>query len=852
MANLIIYKANLKAYKPITWEGQPVYDYFPQLKDHLYQILGSEYSALLAEPYISDRNFKGQGEATWRTASIKPDVESLANHENQDELQHLLDERLLVIQNHINKLLATGDNQQIGWGNLLKIIFEPSFDASHVFYDNNKFVIVMWGLSRIEEDLPTKKKIPKQPPASPTVSDAKPEINTKDSQDNKNQEIPNRDSIDAQNTNSKSLDKKVEDANSTHQENSVNENTNSGLSPKSEKETKPIWKKYWWVSIPLVLLMVIPFILTQCNTVTHLPKESNKIIPVDTTKIVKDPDGVRMIVGDRLNIALIGDNKNLDEFAKAFKQAYPEENYQIIYYDTLTYRLQLQIPSTEREKVEKELPGKLKGFEMLIFPETIMGTHKMPSDPGFGARSDKFWYHERVKAFGAWDLTIGDSAIVVAIIDGGFDMEHPEYKSKVYKPINIVKRNTDISKAGSGGRHGTHVAGTAVGIIDNGQGVSGIAPDCRLMPIQVSDDNGVMSQTAVIDGILYAINSGANVVNLSLGMRVPPDFSKLDPKSQKWIIESSFKQEEEFYKKLFKTAYDKNIAIILAGGNQDVLIGLDPMQRSGYTINVSASDSDNDKAGFSNYGEYSTLSAPGVQIYNSIPNGQYDFLDGTSMAAPIVTGGVALIKSENPTISLQEIVDLLQSTGIPVSSSKYIGNIIQLDQALGIVKKQRDKDPKVDCPDVQTKIDSLLQEIRKLREGCGDSESGDTLKIPDSPDEEEGFAFALGKWKSTTHIYNTDSGDKVTIYFDFKVDGTGTITLVEQGGVTCSANLNLNLANRKLSIDQRTTATCSPDEGAYSPYMFTCESGASGYAECTAQNKKLKSNAFTFKLIKVK
>jgi len=484
---------------------------------------------------------------------------------------------------------------------------------------------------------------------------------------------------------------------------------------------------------------------------------------------------------------------------------------------------------------------------MLVWDESLFQHNFKPNDPGFSDIKQS-WYFEEIKAIGAWDVTMGDTSLVIAIIDDGFDLTHQEFQGRIYKPWNVPAHNADVN-TGKKSIHGTHVASIALGNANNNKGVCGIAPNCKFMPIQVGDYDGLMSMTYVIDGVLYAIHNGANVVNMSLGMLALPEVANLPVNEQKQIVNNQFKDEEEFWNELFKAAYDKNIIFVLAAGNQNVLIGIDPMQRSKYNIKVSAVAPNEVKAQFSNFGDFSTISAPGVQIFSALPNNSFDYLDGTSMASPVVAGGIALIKSANPTLTFEQIVDLIQSTGLPVSSpNAHMGNVIQLDKAVGIAKDNRENIPQVDCPNVQKKIDSLLLEIEKLRQICKqDTSANDTLKIPE---DENNSDFAIGKWKSTTYIYN-EKGEQVTIYFDFYKDGKGKITLEEPNNTQCTNDLTLSLTKGEFKINQTGNSICNPPPKQYEPYTFICKPDENGCAECTAKNKVDKSNEFTFKLVKV-
>ena len=132
--------------------------------------------------------------------------------------------------------------------------------------------------------------------------------------------------------------------------------------------------------------------------------------------------------------------------------------------------------------------------------------------------------------------------------------------------------------------------------------------------------------------------------------------------------------------------------IVLAGGNEDLLIGLDPMQRSEDVVKVVALDKNLAKANFSNYcknwnNKNTFISAPGVAIYSAIPNNQFQSMDGTSMAAPIVTGAIALIKSVNPNLKNKEILKILRETSKPLAD-RSCPPLLQIDTALKKAKNR--------------------------------------------------------------------------------------------------------------------------------------------------------------------
>ncbi|PLW95255.1 MAG: hypothetical protein C0592_00550 [Marinilabiliales bacterium] len=465
-----------------------------------------------------------------------------------------------------------------------------------------------------------------------------------------------------------------------------------------------IWlfiKRYW--SLLLLALLAI-FLLHYCSPDCEDNNNSNGIPnrdgdqeevgegfipddervrpPIDTTQLIYDDSSMQQIVPDRINIALKDRNKSIKTFAFKLKQEYPDSTYKIIYIDTETGRLQFQFPDTLRATIKDDIKAKMTAYDLLIWDESIFAFSRTFNDPAF-SNTNQSYYFNSVQAPGAWNITTGDKDIIVAVVDDGFDLNHPELKNaNIVKPYNLENKDDKVY-ANYDLQHGTHVSATIIGENDNGFGSSGIAPDCSFMPIQLSMNDGVITNTDVIDGILYAIKHGADVINLSLGRVFSPQLTSLPVAEQERLIESMGIDEAEFWNELYDYAKKENVTIVYAGGNDNVLIGIDPMTRSDLVITVSAIDAANQKAVFSNYGDYSTISAPGVRIYNALPGSKMDYMDGTSMAAPIVTGAVALMKSVDPDLTTEEIIKILDAT----AKSLYVANIGPLIQIEAALKK---------------------------------------------------------------------------------------------------------------------------------------------------------------------
>ena len=410
-----------------------------------------------------------------------------------------------------------------------------------------------------------------------------------------------------------------------------------------------------------------------------LPEHPNKPIPIDDGDIIDDEEGNRRILANRLNVLLDDDALTINQFAADFKAVYTGDQYQIIYADPIIKRLQLQIPEDERVQIKNELvqrlPEQYTTNNVFVWDEALMTRTFVPNDSRIG----ECWYHNAIKTYAAWDVTMGNEDIVVAIVDDGINLKHNEFRNKIVKPYNVFTQSEDVRESEVG--HGTHVAGLAIASANNQSGIAGVAPNCKLMPIQVFDRDGYCSTMSVLDGVLYAVYNGADVVNLSLGMMIN---AQLPSAAQQELINSYFKEEERVWKKVFSIANRNNTAIVIAAGNENLMAGIEPMHRSQDVIVVAAVGEDHNplhsKANFSNYGSYTDVSAPGVDILSTMGNGKYETMSGTSMAAPIVAGAVALIKSVNRPLSTAQIRNILQETGIEVNGN--IGKLIQLDKAL--------------------------------------------------------------------------------------------------------------------------------------------------------------------------
>ncbi|MBA2938123.1 peptidase S8 [Paenibacillus sp. CGMCC 1.16610] len=260
------------------------------------------------------------------------------------------------------------------------------------------------------------------------------------------------------------------------------------------------------------------------------------------------------------------------------------------------------------------------------------------------------WNLPLIETEQGWQLNRGTKDVVVAVVDTGVDLQHPDLKDKLLPGYNVISGD-DQPQDDVG--HGTHVTGVIAALVNNNLGVAGISWYNKVLPVKVLDQTGAGSTYSVAQGIIWAADHGAKVMNLSLGN----------------YADSGFLHDA------IKYAYDKDVALIAASGN-------DNTERPGYpaaypeVFAVAASDSENNKAPFSNYGDYIDVTAPGVSIASTYPNNQYAALSGTSMASPHVTALAALIRSTNPNLKNTEVYQIMRDTAQDIGTpghDKYFG-----------------------------------------------------------------------------------------------------------------------------------------------------------------------------------
>ncbi len=295
----------------------------------------------------------------------------------------------------------------------------------------------------------------------------------------------------------------------------------------------------------------------------------------------------------------------------------------------------------------------------------------IPNDP----RINQQWQINNISLPRAWDITKGSKNVVIAIVDSGVDWNHPDLLANIWtNPKEVPGNNVDDDGNGkiddvrgwdfvgnvttqqlmSGiyredndptniqGFHGTHVAGLASAVTDNGVGIASPGFSCSILPIKCSPDVGGMGIFRGYEAIVYAANMGAKVINCSWG---GPGYSPAE-------------------QDIINYALEKGSLVVVAAGNDGMYIDYGGQYPAGYdnVLCVGASNSANNVTSFSNWGIKVTVYAPGQNVYSTMPNSSYSNQNGTSMAAPIVAGVAGLIASIHKEWSPKQILHQIRST----------------------------------------------------------------------------------------------------------------------------------------------------------------------------------------------
>ncbi|PST83388.1 hypothetical protein C7T94_12495 [Pedobacter yulinensis] len=300
-------------------------------------------------------------------------------------------------------------------------------------------------------------------------------------------------------------------------------------------------------------------------------------------------------------------------------------------------------------------------------PSYIYRTGYTPNDPGV-AQSP---YLSQVRAPQAWDLLTQASGVVIAIVDSGSETSHPDLAPNLFlntaDPVNGVDddgdgftdnyygwdfagastnnpvTDNDPNVKSRNSQHGIHVSGLASAVSNNGLGVASIAGSAKLMIIKAGPDDNATLISKGYEGIKYAADHGAQIINCSWSGPVGGAYGR----------------------DVVNYALARGCLIVAAAGNSNAEQPEYPAAYEGVLAVADVNGTDA-KSGTSNYGRHIGIAAPGTSIYSTMYDKSYGFLSGTSMSTPIVTSAAALVKTHRPAYDARQIGELLRVTADPI------------------------------------------------------------------------------------------------------------------------------------------------------------------------------------------
>lgn len=276
------------------------------------------------------------------------------------------------------------------------------------------------------------------------------------------------------------------------------------------------------------------------------------------------------------------------------------------------------------------------------------------------------WHMRTIKADQAWDRSLGAPVIIVAVIDTGLNVAHPDLAANVWVNIHEVPGN-GIDDDGNGYiddingydfanndatledlGHGTPCAGLVGAIQDNGIGVSGVAPRAKIMGLKATNDNGLLFDSYLVPAYFYAASMGAKVLSMSY-------FSDRVSHAERLALDY---------------CHRSGILPVAAAGNDDTLYPYYPAAYES-VLAVAATGTGTDKAGFSDYGSWVDVAAPGVSLTTTATNGYTNGFGGTSGACPHVAGLAALLFASNPNATNHTVRAAIEDSATLVTQVPY-------------------------------------------------------------------------------------------------------------------------------------------------------------------------------------
>ncbi|WP_117363756.1 S8 family serine peptidase [Natrarchaeobaculum sulfurireducens] len=417
--------------------------------------------------------------------------------------------------------------------------------------------------------------------------------------------------------------------------------------------------------------------------------------------------------------------------------------------ETLHY-VTVELPANTPEEAKEQIEATLDGIDAIEYVEenATLEAYTTPNDPYYSSQQAP----QQVNCSGAWDETLGDSDVVISVVDQGIAYDHENLEANMDDRTGavFVGRGSDPYPVNSNETHGTIVAGIAGGETDNGIGHAGIS-DCSMLSARALNEHSSGSLADIADAIQWSADQGADVINLSLGSR------------SHWQTLAN----------ACRYAVDQGSLPVAAAGNEGSTVSYPAAYDS--VLAVSAIDSNDRLASFSNRGPEIDLAAPGSNVLSTTLNDGYTRASGTSMAAPVVAGVAGLVLSVYPDLSPEELRQHLEATATNIGLSANHQGHGRVDAAAAVTTVPDGHEPRDGDNGDENEDEDDSNEDEENDNGGDDEPDDDTFEYAVEAHEDDVEYFLEG----VEGVDFTPQAESETVYVSD--DGTRAAGLLIDG-----------------------------------------------------------------------